>query len=244
MKAQVASSPCEFISDQGVAAKAQVSSSPSEFIPDASEASAVPIANKTVAAERMLTQGVNQQVSNPHALNPNATAFTPSVCKNVELNSCNNPLSSDTNHVTASGYNMKNSVGNTCLEAVKHEAVETSQTKAHNEGAEVFAHAPPINSIPNTLPETSDDASKNSMRGSLHPEALNEAAQMGTVTLELFIARAWSESAPRASVNTCRDRRYIAASKNSSGRLAICETTCAVPGSESTRAEYAHSSRD
>ena len=89
-KAQVASSPCEFISDQGVAAKAQVSSSPSEFIPDASEASAVPIANKTVAAERMLTQGVNQQVSNPHALNPNATAFTQSVCKKFEINTSNN----------------------------------------------------------------------------------------------------------------------------------------------------------
>ena len=166
-------------------------SSPCEFIPVASEASAVPITNKCVAAESL------------HALNPNTTAFTPSVCKNVELNSCNIPLSSDTNHVTASDYNLNNLAGNTCLKAGKHETARHPQIEVFNEEAEVIIRAPPINSIPYTLPETSGDASKNSLQGSLHPAALNEVAQMGTVSRELIIARAGSESAPRASVNTC-----------------------------------------
>ena len=95
-KTQVASSSCGFFSDQSVAAKAQLDSSPCGFIPDASEASAAPIANKSDVAESMLTQGVDQQVPSPHALNPNATAFTQSLCKKVELNPCKNPLSSDT----------------------------------------------------------------------------------------------------------------------------------------------------
>ena len=56
----------------------------------------MPLASKSVVAESMLTQGVDQYVPSPHALNPNATAFTPSVCKNVELNPLNNPLSADT----------------------------------------------------------------------------------------------------------------------------------------------------
>ena len=56
----------------------------------------MPTVNKSVAAEYMLTQGVDQQFPSPHALSPNATAFTPSVCKNFELNPSNNPLSSDT----------------------------------------------------------------------------------------------------------------------------------------------------
>ena len=58
--------------------------------------SAVHNANKSVAAESMLTQGLDQQVPSPHALNPNATAFTPSVCKIVELNPSSSPLSFDT----------------------------------------------------------------------------------------------------------------------------------------------------
>ena len=111
----------------------------------------MPIPNKSVATENMLTQGVDQQVPNLHALNPNATAFTSSVCKNAELSPSNNPLSSDTNHVTTSGYNMINSVGNTCLEAVKHEAVGTSQTKAHNERAEVTTSASSINIMTGTI---------------------------------------------------------------------------------------------
>ena len=86
-KAQVASSPCEFIHDPSEAAKAQLENSSGEFIPVASEASSVPITNKSVAAESMLKQGVDQQVPSPHALNPNATAFTPSVCKNAEFES-------------------------------------------------------------------------------------------------------------------------------------------------------------
>ena len=82
-KSQVASGSRESIPDPSKAAKAQVASAPRESIPDASEASAVLISNKSVAAESMLTQGVDKQVPNPYALNPNATAFTPSVCKNV-----------------------------------------------------------------------------------------------------------------------------------------------------------------
>ena len=95
-KAQIESSSCELIPDPSEAAKAQVQSSPCEYIPDASESSAVPLAHKSVATESMPTQGVAQQVPSPHALNPNATAFTQSVCKNVESNPSNNPLSSDT----------------------------------------------------------------------------------------------------------------------------------------------------
>ena len=64
----------------------------------------MPIPNKSVAAESMLKQGVDQQVSSPHAVNLNATAFTPSVCRNVELNSCNNPLSSDTHSSRDDSY--------------------------------------------------------------------------------------------------------------------------------------------
>ena len=56
----------------------------------------MPIANKCVAAESMFTRGVDQQVPSPRALNPNATAVTLTVCKYVELNSCNNPSSYDT----------------------------------------------------------------------------------------------------------------------------------------------------
>ena len=201
----------------------------------------MPIPLKSVAAESMLTQGVDQQDPNPHVLNPNATAFTPTVCKNAELSPFNNPLSSDTNHVTASGYNINNSAGNTCPEAIKQEAVRPSQLETHNEETEVIARAPPINSIAYTLPETSGAASKKNTRGSLHPAALNKAAQMNTVSHELIIARAGSESAPRASVYTCQDSPYFAASKSSSGRFAFCETIGAVPGSESTRADLAHS---
>ena len=102
-KARGESALRESIPDPSEAAKARGESAPREFIPDASEARAEPIPNKSVAAECMITQVFDHHVPNPHALNPNATAITPSVCKKFESNSCNNPLSSDTKYVTASG---------------------------------------------------------------------------------------------------------------------------------------------
>ena len=47
--------------------------------------------------------------------------FTYNACGNVEINPSNIPLSSDTNHVTASDCNVNNRAANTCLEAVSHE---------------------------------------------------------------------------------------------------------------------------
>ena len=129
------------------AAKAQMASAPNEAIPDASEAVAVPIPTKSIAIE------------SSHDLNPNAAAFIPSVCKNVDINSSNNPPSSDTTHFTASSYNLNNSVHNTCLQALNHETAVHPQIESSNGGAEVIVLAPPINStLGSTLPAALSEA--------------------------------------------------------------------------------------
>jgi len=129
------------------AAKAQTASIPYEAIPDASETSAALIPNKFVTTE------------SSHDLNPNAAAFIPSVCKNVDISSSINPSSSDTNHFTASSYNLNNSVCNTSLQAVEHETAVHPQIESSNEAAEVSVLAPPINSTPGfSVPTASSGA--------------------------------------------------------------------------------------
>ena len=82
-KAPVVSVPCEPIPGASEDAKARAASALRESNTDTSEASAVPIVNNCVAAQSMRTQGDDKQFPKPHALSPNAIAFTPSVCKKI-----------------------------------------------------------------------------------------------------------------------------------------------------------------
>ena len=78
----------------------------------------------------------------------------------------------------------------------------------------------------------------------LNHAAFKEAAQRGTASRELIIARAGSKSAPRASVDMSLDVPYVAASKISSGTFAIRKTIGAGAGSLCTQADLDHSSPD
>ena len=121
------------------APKANVESLSRDFISDTSEASLEPIVNKSVAVASVLTQVTYQHASVFSALNLNTIAFNPSACNDVKLNLNNVPLSSDTNHVNSSDYNINNSASSTCLEAMIHATAKHSQTEAYKDQVKVFA---------------------------------------------------------------------------------------------------------
>ena len=71
---------------------------------------------------------------------------------------------------------------------MNHVTASHSQIEVCKEQTEVIACPPPLNSTPNTSLEMPIDASKSSMRESLHHAALNKEAQRDPAPREIMRA--------------------------------------------------------